>query len=319
MCTAICMKTKNSYFGRNLDLEYSYEESVTVAPRLFPFHFKNEKSIFSHPAIIGMAYIKDGYPLYYDGANESGLSVAALNFPGFALYGNLKSAKYNVAPFEFIPFVLSRCKNTTEAKKLIENTNITDEYFSEDLKNTPLHWMISDGTFSLVAEQTESGMKVYENQVGVLTNSPEFPYHLENLKNYMHLCPDPPKNLFCESYSLSPYSRGMGAIGLPGDWSSASRFVRASFVKLNSVCNNSEEESVGQFFHILDSVAHPRGSVRLDDGSFQITQYSSCINLSEGIYYYTTYENKKITAVDMHTTDLKNCRLKRFPVEKRKF
>ena len=101
----------------------------------------------------------------------------------------------------------------------------------------------------------------------------------------------------------------MGAIGLPGDLSSQSRFVRASFVKMNSISGNGELESVGQFFHILNSVEQQRGCCHLGDGKYEITIYSSCCNATKGIYYYTTYNNHQINAVDMNKVDLNGDKL----------
>ena len=124
MCTAISYKTKSHYFGRNLDLEYSYKESVTVTPRNFPLSFRTEREFARHYAMIGMAYVKDGYPLYYDAVNERGLCMAGLSFAGNAVYLEEKDDKYNVAPFELIPWVLCQCKDIREAKELLEKTNL---------------------------------------------------------------------------------------------------------------------------------------------------------------------------------------------------
>jgi choloylglycine hydrolase len=103
---------------------------------------------------------------------------------------------------------------------------------------------------------------------------------------------------------LKEYSRGMGAMGLPGDWSSQSRFVRAAFVKENSALGNTETECVAQFFHILDSVAQIKGCCEVERNKYEITIYSSCCNADKGIYYYTTYSNRQITAVNMHLENL---------------
>ena len=122
---------------------------------------------------------------------------------------------------------------------------------------------------------------------------------LFNLNNYMGLSSHEPKNLFSEKLSLKAYSRGMGALGLPGDLSSQSRFVRAAFARANSVCSDSENESVSQFFHILGTVEQVRGLCQLENEKYEITIYTSCCNASRGIYYYTTYSNRQITAIDM--------------------
>ena len=113
---------------------------------------------------------------------------------------------------------------------------------------------------------------------------------------------------------LNIYSKGMGAIGLPGDLSSASRFVRASFTKMNSISGESENESVSQFFHILGSVNQQRGCCEVREGEYEITEYTSCCNVTKGIYYYTTYNNHQINAVDMHKVDLNSSELICYPL-----
>lgn len=310
MCTAITYKTKDHYFGRNLDLEYSYNETITVVPRNFPFTFRYT-SPFANQfyAMIGMATVADNYPLFYEATNEKGLSMAGLNFPDNADYKPYKPGKDNVTPFEFIPWILGQCSTIKEARKLLDNINLLEENFSEEFPLTPLHWIISDRDSSLVVESVKEGLKVYDNPIGVLTNNPTFDYQIFNLNNYMQISPEPPTNSFSKDLDLITYSRGMGALGLPGDLSSMSRFVKASFTKLNSRSGESESESISQFFHILASVAQQRGCVHMGDGKYEITLYSSCCNTDKGIYYYTTYENSQITAVNMQKENLDSDKL----------
>ncbi len=279
MCTAVNFKTKNHYFGRNLDLEYTYQETVAVTPRNYPFHFRTMGEMDSHYAMIGMAYVLEGYPLYYEATNEKGVSMAGLRFAGEAYYPGMAEGKDNVSPFEFIPWVLSQCEDMQGVRKLLERINLVNISFSEELPLTPLHWIISWKEESVVVESMKDGLHVYENPVGVLTNNPAFPIQLWNLENQ---------------------------IGIPGDWSSPARFVRVAHVRKNSVAGDSEEESVGQFFHILTSVEHPRGCVRKGEKEYQITVYSSCCNADRGIYYYTTYGNRRINAVDMYQENLES-------------
>lgn len=303
MCTAICVTNKNFYFGRNLDYEHTFGEKVTITPRFFPFSFLNRKETKKHYAIIGMALPYNGYPLYFDATNEMGLSIAGLNFPDNAKYTKPIADKDNVASYELIPWILSQCATINEAKILLKKINITDEAISPDLLPTPLHWMIADREKALTVEQTHSGLNVYENPVGVLANNPTFDIHMFNLSNYMNVSSKEPHNNFSDKIDLKAYSRGMGGLGMPGDLSSMSRFVRASFTKLNSVYGDSEEETVNQFFHILYSVYQQKGCVMVGDG-YEITNYSSCCNADEGIYYYTTYNNHTVNAVDMHRENL---------------
>lgn len=316
MCTAVTYQTKDHYFGRNLDLEYSYDEAVTVTPRNFPFYFRKAGSLNAHYAMIGMAYVVDGYPLYYDATNEKGLSMAGLNFPDNADYKPEMSGKDNVTPFEFIPWILGRCADLSQARALLTRINLVKLSFRGDMPLSPLHWIISDRSGSVTVECVREGLKVYDNPVGVLTNNPPFDFHMLNLRGYMGISRDAPVNRFAPALELRPYCLGMGAIGLPGDPSSPSRFVRAAFTRANAVSGDSESESISQFFHILGSVAQQRGCVRLEDGNYEITVYTSCCNTDRGIYYYTTYENSRITAVDMHREDLNGRMLSVYPLIK---
>lgn len=328
MCTAITYHTKDHYFGRNLDLEYSYEEQVVITPRNYVFEFRKMGSMKKHYAMIGMAYVQEGYPLYYEATNEKGLSMAGLNFPENAYYGEVLPGKDNVAPFELIPWVLGQCATIDEVKCLLEYIQIADMAFSEQLPPSPLHWIIADKEAAITVEAVREGLKIYDNPIGVLTNNPTFDYHMMNLNNYMHLSNQTPVNHFAKDVPLKEYSRGMGAIGLPGDLSSASRFVRMAFNKLNSVVEISHEDdggmreeaenaSVGQFFHLLDSVAMTKGALQMPGGLYDRTVYSCCCNVDRGIYYYTTYENRQICAVDMWKEDLEESNVLTYPLQKK--
>ncbi len=313
MCTAATYKTKDHYFGRNLDYEFAYNQTVTVTPRNYPFRFRKMGVLESHYAMIGMAFVQENYPLYYDAINEEGLSMAGLNFPGNADYKPEDPERDNVTPFEFIPWILGRCATVAEARGLLSRLSLLNENFSDMLPLSPLHWIISDRDESIVVESVKEGLKVYDNPTGVLTNNPPFDYHLTNLANYMALSPEDPKNSFAPDLKLKPYSRGMGTLGLPGDLSSASRFVKAAFTRLNSLSGETESESVSQFFHILASVAQQRGCCKVE-GGYEYTIYSSCCNTDKGIYYYTTYENSRITGVDMHRENLDGSALVSYPL-----
>ena len=320
MCTAVTYRTKDHYFGRNLDLEFCYKETIAVMPRNFPFAYRRveapslrEGIVGKQYAMIGMATVVENYPLFYDATNEKGLSMAGLNFPGNADYKPEAAGKDNVAPFEFIPWVLGQCETVAQARALLERINLININFSEEFPLTPLHWMISDREESITVESVKEGLRVYDNPVGVLTNNPPFDKQMFQLNQYMGLSREEPENLFSTQLQLKPYSRGMGAIGLPGDLSSPSRFVRATFTKLNSVSGDSESESISQFFHILGSVAQQRGCVHLGEGNYEMTIYSSCCNTDKGIYYYTTYENSQITGVDMHRENLDGTELICYP------
>ncbi len=277
MCTAISYRTKNHYFGRNLDLERGYGESVVITPRNFPFSFRFLGTIKKHYAMIGMATIVEGYPLYFEATNEKGLSMAGLHFPKSTFYGGVVKGQDNIAPFELIPYLLGTCSTVKEVRHVMKYMQIVNCDFSEALPVTPLHWMISDCKESVVLECTKAGMWIYENQVGVLTNDPPFHQQLEQISEKKEI---------------------------PGDYSSSSRFQKAVYLREHSVCDGDEKSSVNQFFHMLQAVAMVKGCVKLDNGELEYTRYSSCCNTDTGVYYWTTYDNFEIKKVDMYETDL---------------
>ncbi len=300
MCTAISFLCGDHYFGRTLDQDRSFGEGVVVVPRKYALKYRKTESMNEHFAIIGMGIVQDEFPLLFEGTNEQGLSMAGLNFPGNAYYFEPDSEKVNVAPFELIPWILGQCNNVEEAQRLLQGINICDIAFSADMPLTPLHWMISDKNKSIVLETTAlEGLKIYTNPVGILTNNPPFPIQLFQLNQSMGVSAQKPVDRFAPGIALEEYSKGMGALGLPGDNSSISRFVRAAFVKMNSNCPKSEDGAVSQFFHILGSVTQQRGTVITEEGEPYLTQYSSCCNTDTGRYYFVTYENARICYVDL--------------------
>lgn len=312
MCTALTLKTRNFYFGRTLDLDKSYSEEVVITPRKFCFYLRNGYTIKTHYAIIGTAYVKDNFPLYYDAVNEMGLCIAGLNFVNYAYYSKECEGRINVAQFEFIPYLLSKCASVRQAEEELKNMNVTDTPFSDDLPVADLHWIISDKEKSITVEYTREGVKIYDNPIGILTNNPPFDMQLFNLNNYINITPEQPHNRFSENINLDLYSLGMGAIGLPGDCSSQSRFVRAAFNKLNSVTGEGETDGINQFFHILGGVQFSRGCCK-GVNDYEITVYTSCCDVEKSIYYYTTYENHMINAVKMHNVNLDDEELFRYP------
>ena len=303
MCTAISFKTKDHYFGRTLDLDYHYNESVVITPRNYPFSFRNGREIKNHLAIIGIATVIDDYPLYYEATNEKGLSIAGLNFQHNAHYFPVSDNKENLAPFELIPWILGQFTSVDEVKENLNKINIADINFNKSFKNSPLHWLIADRDKSITVECVEEGLKIYDNPLGVLTNNPPFELQLEKYKSAIG-------TLGKEEADPKINSKGLDAFGLPGDLSSPSRFAKVAFAKEKSVCQETEEESVTQFFHILGTVNTPRGFIKDD----YMTVYTSCCNTDKGIYYYTTYGNSQISAVDMNKESLDSDNLISYPL-----
>lgn len=313
MCTAVSYTPGPHYFGRNLDLERGYGECVAVTARNFPFTFRHTASLYRHHALIGTAAVANGYPLYFEATNEKGLSMAGLNFPGNAVYGPYAQGSKNVAPFELIPWLLGQCTDLQETKQLLRHVHILDESFSDQFPVSPLHWLIADKTGSVTLECTADGMTVWDNPYGVLTNNPPFDFHLQNLHHYMALHEGGADNRLCPRAPLSNISFGLGAFGLPGDFSSSSRFVKAVFVKEKSLPGETEGENVRQFFRILQSVAMPKGCVKLPSGEFEYTRYSCCCS-DTGDYYFSTYDEPNIRRISLSDSDLECDGLQTFPM-----
>lgn len=303
MCTAFSFTSNDHYFGRNLDLDYRYNETVVIMPRNYPLSFRHKSPTTAHYAMIGIATVMDNFPLYYEGINEAGLCIAGLNFPGNGQYNPYDAVKENIATFELIPWVLACCRSVDDAVQKLSGINLCNTPFRDDLPPTPLHWILSDSTRCVTIEPLSGELIITENPVGVLTNNPPFAYHLYNLSNYMNLTPTQPQNRFSDQLELTPYSLGLGAFGLPGDFSSSSRFIRCAYIKENTVKPDTESACVSQVFHILNAVAQYDGCVEANTG-FEKTIYSICCNASRGIFYYKTYYNSQITAIKLHSEDL---------------
>lgn len=286
MCTAVSFRKNGFYFGRTLDNDLSYGEEAVVAPRGYMLR----KGGATRYKIAGIATVINGLPLYYDGMNEKGLCMAGLNFASSAHYGNEAEGKINLAQYELLPFILGECATVDEAESALADINITCARFAPDVPPAPLHWMISDGFRDIAAECTRSGLKVFSDPVGVLTNEPPFGRQLFNLGNYMSLTSGDPPRSFAPGLNFEPYCCGMGALGLPGDWSSASRFVRAAFVRNNYV-PDAGESGADALFAILSCVAVPRGCCRTAHG-WQTTLYACCMDAARGEYVCKTRGGK---------------------------
>lgn len=304
MCTCI---TYHHYFGRTLDVTHSYNEKVVITPRHYPFKFKTMPTLKTHYAIIGIAKIVDDYPLYFDATNEKGLSIAGLNFNN-SNYGEFQSSFDNIAPFELIPWILSQCSSIEEAKKLLQNLQLVNIPFNDHIPLASLHWMLSDQKQSITLEYIHEKLVIQDNDIGVLTNEPAYDIQRFYLNQYLSLSTKSPTNTFSKKIDLKPYSQGMGGLGLPGDLSSLSRFVRATYHKFNALCEVDDYDAINQFFHILGSVKFIKGCV-LVDSEYEMTAYTSCCDMNKGIYYYTSYAHPQIIGVDMHKENIDGTRL----------
>ncbi len=316
MCTSMKWVNDAFYFGRNMDIGYSFNERIVITPRDYPIKFKIEETIKNHHAIIGMAMVADNYPLYADAMNEKGLAIAGLNFPNYAYYPETVDVnKVNITPYEIILWILAKFETVDEVKEALNGFQFIAIPFKDSLPLATLHFMISDKNKSIVVESTKEGLKVYDNPVEVMTNNPTFDFHLTNLSNYMHCSPkDIETGNITSLMKVRPLGHGVGALGLPGDTTTTSRFVKAVFLKSHAVSESDEASNLTTFFHLLDSVSVIKGCAITNDGSYDYTTYTSCMNVGEGIYYYKSYDNNQIQAIRMMKEQLNNTELLEFPL-----
>lgn len=315
MCTSVLFKNQNiAYFGRNLDLQYAMGNSVVVMPRNYPINYREIPADDSHAAMVGMAIVADGFPLYFEGMNEYGVGVCGLNFSGFCVYNDQKiEGKQNIASFELVPYLLAHSKTVEDARKLAENINIRAINFSDHYQASPLHWQVADKTGSFVIEQTKDGLHIYDDPINVLTNQPEFPDQYYNFCNYQNLTAKYPTNRIAPEEPLKIYGTGMGSNGLPGGLSSVERFVRAGFTVANSRAEATDEACLTQYFHIMQSVGQADGCDQTSDMLYEITQYSSGCNLETMDFYWTTYQNQRINGLHTKALDLDADTVYNFP------
>ncbi|RDY26840.1 linear amide C-N hydrolase [Romboutsia weinsteinii] len=317
MCTALTLTTKDGYhlFGRNMDLEYSFNQSIDLVPRNFSYINKitNETEKTKY-AMIGMGIIMDNHPLFAEAMNEKGLACAGLNFPGYAHWEETSiEGKTNIAPYDVILWILANFETIEQLKPELEKLNIVGKPFAKSTPLPTLHWIVTDKKGDcIVIEKTKDKLTVFDNKVGVLTNSPTFDWHITNLNNYMGITPYQPSDMTWSDQQLKPLGQGAGGFGLPGDFSSTSRFVKVAFLRSNVAFSEAENSGIIEFFHILNGVAFVRGSVETPEQKNDITQYTSCMCQEKGIYYYNTYNNNQIRVIDMNKENLDDDKIKIF-------
>ncbi|MGL5415385.1 MAG: choloylglycine hydrolase [Clostridium sp.] len=317
MCTALTLKTKENehLFGRNMDIEYEFGQSVGIVPRGFKYlNSVTKEEERTKYAVMGMMTVMENHPMLADGMNEKGLAVAGLNFPTYAYYETESVAgKTNISVYDVMFWIVSNFASLDEVRKEALNLNIMNIPFNEKTPTPTLHWIVTDKSGeSIVIEKTKEGIKVFENKVGVLTNSPTFDWHETNLRQYIGLYANQVAKETWSDQELPALGQGTGCVGLPGDFTPASRFIRAAFLRHFALANDSDSMAVNEFFHILNNVAMVRGSVRTPERS-DITIYTSCMNLEKGIYYYNTYNNNSLNAVNMNKEKLDGDELILFP------
>ena len=307
MCTGIRFSDSsgNMYFGRNLDWSVGYGQKIVITPRKYRLDSAFMGEAYSKYALIGMGIVQNKTPLYFDCGNEAGLAVAGLNFPGYAKYESESiDGKTNVAAYEFPLWVAMNFASVDEVESALSNVAIIAKPVNDNYPVSMLHWLIGDAKRSIVVEYTEKGLEVFHDDVDVLANQPGFTWHRENLRNYMNLDSDMPESVKWQEAEMKPFGSGSLMRGIPGDYYSTSRFVRAAYLNTHYPVKDSETENVTRLFHTLNGVSMIEGAARMADGEYEKTIYTGGFSSATNTYYFNTYDDPEIRSVCLNDYQL---------------
>lgn len=305
MCTALTLQTAqgNTFFGRTMDFSYVLEPEIYVIPKGYSWNnLLNTHTIRNHYSVMGIG--QDIHPVTLaDGVNEMGFAAAALYFPGYAAYDAIipqDTSHIAIAALELVNFLLAQCSCVAQAASLLRVIRIVG--LTDPVTDTvaPLHWLIADKSGrAMTIEKTADGLGLMENNVGVLSNSPDFKWHMTNLRNYMNVFPWQNPEVDWGTIALTPFGQGAGTQGLPGDYTPPGRFVRTAWLKSHTPLPAETSAAINTCFHLLDSVTIPKWSVITQRAVPDYTQYTAFMDLSHQRYYFKTYDNCAIATVEL--------------------
>lgn len=310
MCTAINLVTPQGYsfFGRTMDFSYPLNPGLYYIPRGHQWQsVLNTHSFDTHYSVLGIG--EDISPVVFpEGVNENGFAAAALYFPGYASYDALvtdHTGKASIAAFEVVKFLLSQCATVDEAAVMIKQVQIVGVGDPVTRTVAPLHWIIADKSGKcMVIEKTIHGLYIMNNPIGVLANSPDFYWHMTNLRNYMNVTPEQDPSSAWGNLELTPFGQSAGLFGLPGDYTAPSRFARIAFQKSHTVFPDDIDQAAMTCFRIMETVSIPKGVVITERGSYDYTQYTTFVNLKTQEYYIKTYLGSQIYVAKMPRSDI---------------
>ena len=304
MCTSLVLNVAdgNHLLGRTMDFSTDLEASPVFSPRDLLWKTDlNNQTVKNRCAFVGAGKLLKN-AVFADGVNEKGLSCACLYLPGEAIYSKkIVKAKINLAPHEFVAWILGNIETIDELKQKLDHIHLVDHPLSFLNKTIPLHWILHDQTGNCyVIEPTENRLHLKENPVGVLSNSPHLEWHLNNLRNYLHLSPHCLSEVKFGDYVAQSFSQGSGAYGLPGGYTPPERFVRAAFLKQYSEIPKTEQDAVALVWKILGNVTIPKNVVLTDDnGGTDFTQYISAMCSETKTYYFSSHQFPTVYSITL--------------------
>ncbi|AWW99481.1 choloylglycine hydrolase family protein [Oenococcus oeni] len=321
-CTSLVLNAsdKTSVLARTMDFTIEMAENVIYTPKekKITSSYGEDSFYISKLAFIGMGMQMPDGPVTFDGVNQAGLTAATLYFPGYASYKKVKEEnRLAVSPDKIISFALANCETNQEVRRAFEtDITIVDRPNPVLGLTTPLHYIFMDKSGnSLIVEPTENGIKIYDHSIGVMTNSPDYPWHENNLRNYLSINPHQYQTVNWLGKTLQPFSQGSGSFGLPGDYTPTSRFIRAAFLKNFIEKPKDEIQTINAAANILKSVSIPKGIVLTQENKSDYTCYSSYMSAQTQSYYFATYGNQRIRKVSLTEKLLSHSDYLSFPVK----
>lgn len=304
MCTAITLQSQSNevFFGRTMDFSHEIIPKLYIVPSSYVWHNNlNNNLIKDSLQFIGLGQKLDGILGFYDGVNEKGFAAASLYFAGYAQYSTTTlNDTEQIASIDFLHYILGRCTSVKELTSLLKDITIVG--IPDPVTNTiaPLHWVATDRSGAcVVIEPTDKGLELINNPIGVMSNSPDFNWHMINLRNYIETSPTQTEEVFWDSIRLTPFGQAAGTTSLPGGFTSPERFVRTAYLKTHLPKPKDSREAITACFHIMESVSIPKGAVITNQNTCDYTKYTSFINTNTCEYFYKTYDDITIKTANL--------------------
>ena len=299
MCTTIGFAYKEGQvFGRTLEVGVELDNKVLFVPKETKDFIKTADGTFSSKyAVLGTGYFD--IPSFGDGINEKGLMGSNNLFPGYASFAKEKEeGKVNLTTSNAFDYLLSRCENVEEVKKEAANLRIVERGATKEDTAASNHFFFMDESGAkIVLEPKEGRLIPYDNPFGILTNAPDFSWHTTNLKNYIHLQPENIEERSFNGTSVSKFGEGTGMLGLPGDFTPPSRFIRSAYFVSETPKDLKRNDAILEAFRILSQADIPTGAV-IDpkNGYKDETLYTGVMDTKKKAYFVKCHNNIDLQA-----------------------
>lgn len=324
-CTGIRLLAADGsvVYARTMEFGIDLHSNAIIIPRQFALTGTTSSGRpglewKSKYALVGLN--GEALTLIADGVNEAGLAGGIFLFPGYAQYQEVSAddeAK-SIAPWEVVTWALTNFANVDEVREGLTGIKVGNVEFAAWKAVPPVHFVIHDASGkSLVIEYVSGKLNLYDNLIGVITNAPEFSWHLTNLRNYLNLSPKNVLTSTVDGEQFRPLGQGSGMYGLPGDFTPPSRFVRAVALSQSAIPGATGEDAVHQAFHVLDSFDIPLGAVRsaaANETPREYTQWTSASDTKNRSFYFHSHDNRRVRRVDLLRADLNAAEVVKIPL-----